>query len=413
MTLRIVSPTTVADSRVLSPQEYIYDNHSRMLYVLNDTQWFCYLQKKGLLRDFENKCVQPELIETPLYEWLKEKLHRRGFDVESELGTAVKYKIPAESKPTIKNKKTGKKSLNKINLCMRLCDGRVYIPGSTIKGVIRTAILFHSLSKKGNLRKIYYRSLKKTIDENRRKEVEEIRKIELKRLTKREKERLQWQLKKWLERDLELELKKLIREIEGELLQRLQVKGEKINNVLRDAMRGIRCSDAMLQGTISTRVVQKIDFKLKEGAYNTLPIYKEMIEPGATFSFTITLEPSMTKTIGIERVEDIIECLQYWFDKVTGTLSEYFQDTYLDLFKEYYKANCMIGGNTNFLYKVIFLAFTDDEEEGEAMPLVKRVLDRFYGKHLTDNIISPRTLKGTSMNGTFYMTGEAEIQIEE
>ena len=42
-----------------------------------------------------------------------------------------------------------------------------------------------------------------------------------------------------------------------------------------------------------------------------------------------------------------------------------------------------------------------------------RVLDRFYGKHLTDNIISPRTLKGTSMNGTFYMTGEAKIQIEE
>lgn len=380
MTLRIVSPTTVADSRVLSPQEYIYDNHSRMLYVLNDTQWVCYLQKKGLLRDFENKCVKPELIEIPLYEWLEEKLHRRGFDVESELGTAVKYKIPAESKPT---KEKGNR-LNQVVLCMRLCDGRVYIPGSTIKGVIRTAILFKLLEEHDVLRQKWYREIRECIRSYQRNK-----------------------------KQLEEELKSKLFNIEKQLVGTLNFGDHKANDVLRDAMRGIRCSDAMPQGTISTRVVQKIDFKLKEGAYNTLPIYKEMIEPGATFSFTITLEPSMTKTIGIERVEDIIECLQYWFDKVTGTLSEYFQDTYLDLFKEYYKANCMIGGNTNFLYKVIFLAFTDDEEEGEAMPLVKRVLDRFYGKHLTDNIISPRTLKGTSMNGTFYMTGEAKIQIEE
>lgn len=231
MTLRIVSPTTVADSRVLSPQEYIYDNHSRMLYVLNDTQWFCYLQKKGLLRDFENKCVKPRLNAIPLYEWLEEKLHRRGFDVESELGTAVKYKIPAESKPT---KEKGNR-LNQVVLCMRLCDVRVYIPGSTIKGVIRTAILFKLLEEHDVLRQKWYREIRECI-----------------RFYQRNK------------KQLEEELKSKLFNIEKQLVGTLNFGDHKANDVLRDAMRGIRCSDAMPQGTISTRVVQKIDFKLKE-----------------------------------------------------------------------------------------------------------------------------------------------------
>lgn len=379
MTLRIVSPTTVADSRVLSPQEYIYDNHSRMLYVLNDTQWFCYLQKKGLLRDFENKCVKPRLNAIPLYEWLEEKLHRRGFDVESELGTAVKYKIPAESKPT---KEKGNR-LNQVVLCMRLCDGRVYIPGSTIKGVIRTAILFKLLEEHDVLRQKWYREIRECIQSYQRNI-----------------------------KQLEKELKSKLFNIEKQLVRTLNFGDQKANDVLRDAMRGIRCSDAMPQGTISTRVVQKIDFKLKEGAYNTLPIYKEMIEPGATFSFTITLEPSMTKTIGVESVEDIIECLLNWFEAVLDPVYTCFGNHFAELFDNADLANCIIGGNTNFLYKTLYVALAD---EGKSRDLVKYILNTQFRKHahLTDNIISPRTLKGTSMNGTFYMTGEAEIQIEK
>ena len=65
-----------------------------------------------------------------------------------------------------------------------------------------------------------------------------------------------------------------------------------------------------------------------------------------------------------------------------------------------------------FLYKTLYVALAD---EGKSRDLVKYILNTQFRKHahLTDTSISPRTLKGTNIKGKFYMTGEAEIQIEK
>lgn len=379
MTLTIVSPTIVADERVLTPQEYVYDNHSQTLYVLNETKWFSYLQKKGLLHEFEKRCMQPRLHGIPLYSWLEEKLHQLGFDVESELGAAVQYKIPAESKPT-KERGNG---LNQVILCMRSCNGRVYIPGSTIKGAIRTAILHKLLTENNLLQAQWFRDIRQCIRNYENNP-----------------------------RQLSRELKKLSGDLERKLLYVLDFNNQRVSGVLRDVMRGIRCSDALPKEKVTTRVVQKIDIKKTKDAYNALPIYKEMIEPGAEFSFTITLEPSMTKHIGIERVGDIVGALNDWFGRVVDVLEIYFGKAHPDMFESTYLANCMIGSNTNFLCKTLYLAL-----ESDAVPVnsIKKILHTQFRKHahLTDTSISPRTLKGTNIKGEFYMTGEAEIQIEE
>ena len=58
----------------------------------------------------------------------------------------------------------------------KLIDGSAYIPGSTLKGLIRTAILYDLLQKNPHLKQRLWQSLERAINGN--KSYDEIKRVE-------------------------------------------------------------------------------------------------------------------------------------------------------------------------------------------------------------------------------------------
>lgn len=114
--------------------------------------------------DFINDKTKPRKI---LYKWLIEQ----GYNIE-DIKEVVKYKLIAHENID----KISKDSLNDIILQTKLIDGSAYIPGSTLKGLIRTAILYDLLQKNPHLKQRLWQSLERAINGN--KSYDEIKRVE-------------------------------------------------------------------------------------------------------------------------------------------------------------------------------------------------------------------------------------------
>ena len=89
-------------------------------------------------------------------------LIEQGYNIE-DIKEVVKYKLIAHENID----KISKDSLNDIILQTKLIDGSAYIPGSTLKGLIRTAILYDLLQKNPHLKQRLWQSLERAINGNK------------------------------------------------------------------------------------------------------------------------------------------------------------------------------------------------------------------------------------------------------
>lgn len=167
MYLDIITPVNIASNEKLNTTDYIYDSKNQVAYFLNPLLWHKFIYTKKLFpayMDFINDKTKPRKI---LYKWLIEQ----GYNIE-DIKEVVKYKLIAHENID----KISKDSLNDIILQTKLIDGSAYIPGSTLKGLIRTAILYDLLQKNPHLKRRLWQSLERAINSN--KSYDEIKRVE-------------------------------------------------------------------------------------------------------------------------------------------------------------------------------------------------------------------------------------------
>lgn len=83
----------------------------------------------------------------------------QGYDIDD-----VRTVITSEAQATVNlmdNEK--KKTLNDINRHIQQPDGSLYVPGSSIKGVFRTAILYSLLQKRQDIKVKYWRQIQEKL----------------------------------------------------------------------------------------------------------------------------------------------------------------------------------------------------------------------------------------------------------
>ena len=375
MCLKVVTPINISDGIVLGAKDYLYDSRRQKVFFLNLHQWHMFIYKHMLLEKYESYLANFRDKQS-LLEWLQ----MQGYDIDD-----VRTVITSEAQATVNlmdNEK--KKTLNDINRHIQQPDGSLYVPGSSIKGVFRTAILYSLLQKRQDIKVKYWRQIQEKISSNYFKPYRDFN--------------------------------KLISDLENEFLHTLRLVDGNIrsNNAVCSVMRGLQVSDTYASRNMQTAILQKVDGgfdKFGKASHKKLPIFRECMLPKAELFFDVKIEKAVMSTIGINTVDDLLKATHSFFAAVTDLLQQVFEKEYQEAFQGVAAGNMFLGGNTGFLSKTLLAMLAPDKDT--AKNTIKVLLDKSFKTHkhlLRDKVIAPRTLKCTNYNGKLMLMGVAEVR---
>lgn len=375
MCLKVVTPINISDGIVLGAKDYLYDSRRQKVFFLNLHQWHMFIYKHMLLEKYESYLANFRDKQS-LLEWLQ----MQGYDIDD-----VRTVITSEAQATVNlmdNEK--KKTLNDINRHIQQPEGSLYVPGSSIKGVFRTAILYSLLQKRQDIKVKYWRQIQEKISSNYFKPYRDFN--------------------------------KLISDLENEFLHTLRLVDGNIrsNNAVCSAMRGLQVSDTYASRNMQTAILQKVDGgfdKFGKASPKKLPIFRECMLPKAELFFDVKIEKAVMSTIGINTVDDLLKATHSFFAAVTDLLQQAFEKEYQEAFQGVAAGNMFLGGNTGFLSKTLLAMLAPDKDT--AKNTIKVLLDKSFKTHkhlLRDKVIAPRTLKCTNYNGKLMLMGVAEVR---
>lgn len=360
-----VAPVHVGSGEIRRANEYLYDRASGMAYFLDEARWVSFLGRRQLMEPFlayiEESSRQLGQQQRPfrgknLWEWL------RAQGVQKREMEALAVRRARAERSVISDKG----SLNDVHLQMALSDGRPYVPGSTIKGALRTGILYRMIQQEPERFRGFWQEI-------------------LREAASRDKLR-----------DKEKAWQRAIKSLETQALHTLRV-AEKPREMVNSALRGLRVSDAAVaKRETETLLLQKPTKSNRQGKTSkTLPLFRECIPPGRRLHFTLTADFSMLRTLGITSFENIFQGLRAYTAQALALLEEEFPK-YRPKFDEAREADCLLGGGTGFLSKTLVYALARDARE--ARNFTARYLDeKFWNPshhHMQyDGKLSPRTLK--------------------
>ena len=402
MCLKVVTPINIADGIVLGAKDYLYDSRRQKVYFLNLHQWHLFIYKHMLLEKYESYLANFRDKQS-LLEWLR----MQGYDIDD-----VRTVITSEAQATVNLMDSErKKTLNDISRHIQQPDGSLYVPGSSIKGVFRTAILYSLLQKRHDIKVKYWCYIKQQVDIIE-KLMEEERKP-------RELQIMPYSVIKKKKNQATKEIDKLIASLESELLHTLRLKDDKERNISNknavcSAMRGLQVSDTYASRNMQTAILQKVDGgfdKFGKASPKKLPIFRECMLPEAELFFDVKIEKAVMNTIAINSVDDLLRATHSFFAAVTDLLQQAFGKEYREAFQGVAAGNMFLGGNTGFLSKTLLAMLAPDKDT--AKNTIKVLLDKSFKTHkhlLRDKVITPRTLKCTNYNGKLMLMGVAEVR---
>lgn len=376
MCLRIVTPVNIADGTVLSAKDYLYDAKQQKIYFLNLHEWHKFIFTHDLMTRYE-AYIKDFRNTKNLLNWLQEQ----GYGID-DVQDCVTHAASAEVNTVDATKK---QTLNDVNQHIQQPDGSLYVPGSSLKGVFRKAILYKLLQQKPAVVKRYWGRVQ-----------EEIAKYNFKPGF----------------------LNRLTSDMEAELLHTLQLeergRAVKPQNAVCSALRGLQVSDSYASKNIQVAVLQKVDVGFnKEVRANehTLSVFRECMLPGSELYFDVKIEKAFMTTLGINSIDDLLQATQKFFEAVLALLQDAFVKAYPQVFTNIDGANMFLGSNTGFLSKTLLALLAPDAQA--AKETIRALLDKSFREHehvLRDKIISPRTLKCTTCRGEVVLMGLAEVR---
>lgn len=371
--LQIITPVNIADGTKLTAKDYFYEPEKQKAYFLNLHKWHQFIYQHGLLEAYE-KYVSDAYDKRNLLAWLQ---------AQKLTLAAVQDIIVTEAQATVNLVNVDKKNtLNDVDKHIHQTDGSLYVPGSSIKGVFRSAILYAMLKKKPAIKNRYWQAINEELANPR------------------------FNPRKSLAR--------ITTSLESDLLHTLQLDSQNKSNAVCSSLRGLQVSDTLSSENMQVAILQKVDAgfdKFGKASTHLLPIFKECMLPGAKLYFDVKLDKVMLATIGMSSIDDLLSVTQNYFAAVMNLLRDAFGEQYPEQFMGLEKANMFLGSNTGFLSKTILALLAPDAKA--AKDAIKILLDKSFKGHkhfMRDKVISPRTLKCTKYNGKLLLMGLAEVR---
>lgn len=387
MSLTTLSPVFIGSGEELNKSMYVYNDNEIM--IIDEKKLIKeLLLRKGLYESFLNGCSSGDLN---LTNFLEKNLHGyKDIDI-------YKYKITSYS-----NIKTNGK-FNNINTFIKSSNGKPYIPGSSIKGAIRTAIIaneiYHNKEKYINFfeNKNYPKNFHGKFAKN---PIDNLKKLE------------------------NIALKNIFSKYSNIFNENYKI--EISPNIL---FKFLYISDSNEVNLNNLFIGKQHDFSTKGNKLNELPIFMEFIKPETKFNFSISIDKSVIDYFDIKNIIKKLKnyALQYIYsiEELNSLFSKNDNDVKYQQ-SDVEKFNFIIGGHNGYLTKNILYSICCElgkenntvvgmRNKEKIINIIKHHLNTKFKKHehLEDNIISPRTLKLTKYNETLFNIGICDIKVEE
>lgn len=359
----VLSPMHIGSGEKIGKKEYIYMPGKHQVIVPDLIKMYTDIQKKGLGREYEKYMMYTTQKGPSLSQWLKQQGFNSGDFVkwkqyEMDAGEAF---VTQTAKP------------KEIDAFIKDAYGQPYVPGSSIKGMIRTALIAWKLYNQPER----YATVQQEIW--KRSVVQENRKNCLARETK---------------------------QLEQAVLYTLSRDEKKSGNAVNDCLSGMHVGDSDPIGIEKLTLGQKIDYTL-DGTEKPLLLLRECLMPGTE----IRCELSIDTTLCPYTVEDIMEALNY--------LQSVAYTSFYSRFKRGSSEKDIIwlGGGCGFLSKTIIYPMFGERGVKVTDNIFRNTLGRQYEqhKHAKDLRLklAPHVCKCTRFRGRLYDMGMGRISFRE
>lgn len=374
MVLRTVGPVFVGDGRSLDKKEYLFQKNKGMVLIPDLNKMYQGITKKGLERRFTEYLLSNAKNADGSNRWDLGRWFRENNIGSKEYEPWILYKLDCGDF-------LQEKGAIEIRTFQKDAFGKPYVPGTSMKGMLRTILLANELMNDDSYCKEVKRCIMSAIQNGRNRTF----------LLKRE-----------------------VNEIENEVLytlDRVDARGKEVgkNNAVNDVLSGLIISDSKPISLERMTLCQKIDENV-EGERKSLNLLRESVKPGTDIHFDLTID----STICPYTIEDIVDAV--------NCFNESYYNMYLYRFKgiEYPKTNTVwLGGGSGFFTKTILYALLGQNKGIDAaVEIFKKTLPAKVSqehKHFKDKRIgiSPHTLKVTKYQGKSYQMGQCILDIYE
>ena len=371
--LTCISPIHIGNGELLKQYEYIFtkDRNQQRIYFLDKAKWMTFLVRHDLIDDYAQSVFSGRMN---LYGWLQSQ--RIG-----SLSAIIREVCNASADVYLVRER--QQRVNDISRQVKTPDGVPYIPGSTLKGAIRSAILFHDIRQHPEAYLPFWNRIKAAMEAGNRRQMRD-----------------------------------LAQNIERQAFTRLKQQKNRPDDALQSVMKGLAVSDAMLVGhERDTVILQKYDVSSirREGLKgHPLALFRECIPAGRKVRFSMTLDKDIARLIGITSLDDVWQWVRDYLAFGLAQEKGVFGHEYKGEFEESKLADIRLGGGTGFLSKTVYYALAPN---GEGRTVLANFFDdvlftrRNCHHHKTkDDRLTPRTLKLAWADNDRWILGLAAVK---
>lgn len=377
-TLRIttVGPLFIGAGRKYSKVDYTLNRYATTMYILDERRLARMLVERDLVDMYESYITGTPTQQLDMYYFLTRLCGLK----QSEIDPLVRYHAATGGQ-------TGDRHAVEVDQFVKNAYGEIYIPGSSVKGALRTALLTEMM-------------LTSPTPPERRREWPQ-------GLTGR-----------YLDRAMDA----AAQQIESDYLHTLQFEDKQHRLRREDAvnslMRGVMIADSAPLQSNQLTLGRKID--VAPSGYSASPnLIRECIQPGQTIELTLTLDQSVLK--GCITGESLMETFKTW--------TAFYSEVYLSHFKALPrsaaavkydgKAGLLLGGGGGFFSKTITYPYYRngdeeypyDEALGYVIGLLKAKFPMIPRERDGKSGIAPAMVKYVETNGRCYPMGWCEVSL--
>ncbi len=374
--IETLAPVHIGSGQEIKKSEYVYDKANGMLYIMDTYKLFEGLKKLNLLDRFE------EFMLTSREATMTDFIAKNGINQYKDWA-AYSYNVGKFGKYT-----------NPIKGFIKDAYGLPYVPGSSLKGVIRNALLSALLRQKKENYLVVTQEVLSEIENG--------------------KPNNKFLLKQSSDLDV-MTFHSVRNDKNGE-------PAKKTDDAVNSKMRGLIISDSKPISKEHLIVCKKEDMT-KNGETKSISLLRECISPKTELEFTMTIDTNVFKYSA-----DTLE-------KVLNYQHTFIKQNFNDVFGSRAKTDSMsgtllyLGGGTGYVSKTAtYSLFYKKDDNTKSVKETSKILHKvFYKKNMSPKAekmsshindfkelgISPRVRKCTSYKGEIYDMGLCRINIQE
>lgn len=361
--LTVRTPLHIGSGHVINKQEYAYDPRSKTVRIIDMDRFLQMLAEKRLASEYENFIIRGA-YKGGLSEFLAANSFT-PFEIEqlTLYQCSVKGIFEESAGQTDRYGRKPKEPQNDIAQFIRMKDGRPYLPGSSLKGALRTC-LFTTLCKDDTDLGDFLTT------EFRRSAISD-------------------------------------RQANEAVFNTLGINThpKHTRDAVNSIMKSISISDSEPLGSDSMILCKKIDL-LTDGSINKINVLRECVRPGTIIRCKLTIDRSID---GLT-VDDVRNAVRSFFD--------FYRKTYLPKFRiptgfalPEGTDNLLLGGGAGFFSKtVIYNLYRYEDAKEYAAKWFESTFPK--GKHEYEYPIVPHTLNCTQYQNHLMHFGICGIEVK-